>query len=43
MVRKRKYDFLKEVFETGIVSDEDVCRFMIFNYFLNGYSLDDFE
>lgn len=40
---KKGYDFLQQVFDTGVASENDIARFMIFNYFLKGYNLDDFQ
>ena len=38
-----KDDFIKELFHSGKVSDKEILKYLLKNYFLKGYSLDDFE
>lgn len=35
--------FLKEVFDTGEASDDDILKFVLQEYFLKGLNLNDFE
>ncbi|MHC1720839.1 MAG: hypothetical protein AB9844_09325 [Clostridiaceae bacterium] len=35
--------FLKKIFKTGEGTTEEIIQFMLKNYFLKGYGLDDFE
>lgn len=36
-------EFLKNVFESGEATSEEIVKFMIKNYFIKGYSIKDFE
>lgn len=35
--------FMKKIFKTGEGTTEEIVQFMLKNYFLKGYTLDDFE
>lgn len=35
--------FLERVFKTGECSRDEILKFMLANYFLKGYTFDDFE
>jgi hypothetical protein len=36
-------EFLKEIFRSGIATDEEIAKYMLKNYFLKGKTFDDFE